>query len=179
MSDVAQILGLAGPKTGANGASASDLDQLKPSGTPLGRGKQTSSSSKQKKLTGMQREVLELLESNHRASHALYQGFGKTSLKQKWQERKKSPAVKWIRKSFRNPARAALAGENGVLHLGVILFRTTHALVRGCSLQDGSTTSTVSRTLRATTCSLHTLVLLKYTGREEEVGEGKLRLLWS
>ncbi|KAL3658679.1 hypothetical protein V7S43_016315 [Phytophthora oleae] len=112
MSDVAQILGLAGPKTGANGASASDLDQLKPSGTPVGRGKQSGGSGKQKKLTGMQREVLELLESNHRASHALYQGFGKTSLKQKWQERKKSPAVKWIRKSFRNPARAALAGEN-------------------------------------------------------------------
>ncbi|KAG1697747.1 hypothetical protein DVH05_015705 [Phytophthora capsici] len=113
MSDVAQILGLTGPKTGANGASASDLDQLKPSGTPVGRGKQTGGSTKQKKLTGMQREVLELLESNHRTSHALYQGFGKTSLKQKWQERKKSPAVKWIRKSFRNPARAALAGETG------------------------------------------------------------------
>ncbi|KAI9980610.1 hypothetical protein PInf_009912 [Phytophthora infestans] len=114
MSDVAQILGLAGPKTGANGAAAGDLGQLKPSGaSPSVRGKASGSSSKQKKLTGMQREVLELLESSHRASHALYQGFGKTSLKQKWQERKKSPAVKWIRKSFRNPARAALAGENG------------------------------------------------------------------
>ncbi|KUF91632.1 26S protease regulatory subunit 8 [Phytophthora nicotianae] len=114
MSDVAQILGLAGPKSGANGAAASDLDQLKPSGaSPSVRGKSSGNASKQKKLTGMQREVLELLESSHRASHALYQGFGKTSLKQKWQERKKSPAVKWIRKSFRNPARAALAGENG------------------------------------------------------------------
>ncbi|GMF19350.1 unnamed protein product [Phytophthora lilii] len=112
MSDVAQILGLAGSKAGANGAAASDLDQLKPSGaTPAARGKQ-SGAGKQKKLTGMQREVLELLESNHRASHALYQGFGKTSLKQKWQERKKSPAVKWLRKSFRNPARAGLAGES-------------------------------------------------------------------
>ncbi|OWZ22148.1 hypothetical protein PHMEG_0003205 [Phytophthora megakarya] len=114
MSDVAQILGLAGPKSGANGAAASDLDQLKPSGAPpTSRGKQSGGSSKQKKLTGMQREVLELLESNHRASHALYQGFGKTSLKQKWQERRKSPAVKWIRKSFRNPARSSLAGESG------------------------------------------------------------------
>ncbi|RLN97057.1 hypothetical protein BBJ28_00014703 [Nothophytophthora sp. Chile5] len=72
-----------------------------------------SSASKQKKLTGMQREVLELLESNHRASHALYQGFGKTTLKQKWQDQKKSPAVKWLRKPFRNPARADLAGESG------------------------------------------------------------------
>ncbi|KAG3179495.1 hypothetical protein PC128_g15920 [Phytophthora cactorum] len=114
MSDVAQILGLAGPKSGANGAPASDLDQLKPSGaSPSVRGKSSGGTGKQKKLTGMQREVLELLESSHRASHALYQGFGKTSLKQKWQERKKSPAVKWIRKSFRNPARVALAGENG------------------------------------------------------------------
>ncbi|POM74097.1 Swr1 complex subunit Swc4 [Phytophthora palmivora] len=114
MSDVAQILGLAGPKSGANGTAASDLDQLKPSGAPpAARGKQSGGTSKQKKLTGMQREVLELLESNHRASHALYQGFGKTSLKQKWQARQKSPAVKWIRKSFRNPARASLTGENG------------------------------------------------------------------
>ncbi|KAE8886398.1 hypothetical protein PF005_g10538 [Phytophthora fragariae] len=114
MSDVAQILGLGGPKSGANGAAASDLDQLKPSGAPpTVRGKQSGGASKQKKLTGMQREVLELLESNHRASHALYQGFGKTSLKQKWQERKKSPAVKWVRKSFRNPARAGLPGESG------------------------------------------------------------------
>ncbi|KAG6612216.1 Swr1 complex subunit Swc4 [Phytophthora cinnamomi] len=114
MSDVAQILGLAGPKSGANGAAASDLDQLKPSGaSPAVRSKQGGGANKQKKLTGMQREVLELLESNHRASHALYQGFGKTSLKQKWQERKKSPAVKWLRKSFRNPARAGLPGESG------------------------------------------------------------------
>ncbi|KAL4134216.1 hypothetical protein PRNP1_004818 [Phytophthora ramorum] len=110
MSDVAQILGLAGPKSGTNGAAASDLGQLKPSGVKQSGG---SGASKQKKLTGMQREVLELLESNHRASHALYQGFGKTSLKQKWQERQKSPAVKWLRKSFRNPARAALVGESG------------------------------------------------------------------
>ncbi|EGZ18954.1 hypothetical protein PHYSODRAFT_559488 [Phytophthora sojae] len=114
MSDVAQILGLAGPKSGANGAAASELDQLKPTGaSPAVRGKQSGGASKQKKLTGMQREVLELLESNHRASHALYQGFGKTTLKQKWQERKKSPAVKWLRKSFRNPARAGLPGESG------------------------------------------------------------------
>lgn len=114
MSDVAQILGLAGPKSGANGAAAGDLGQLKPSGaSPAVRGKHSGGASKQKKLTGMQREVLELLESNHRASHALYQGFGKTSLKQKWQERKKSPAIRWLRKSFRNPARAPLAGETG------------------------------------------------------------------
>jgi len=105
MSDVAQILGLAGAKSGANGSAASDLDQLKPSGAPPGR--RTSSGGKQKKLTGM-----ELLESSHRANHALYQGFGKTSLKQKWQERQKSPAVKWLRKSFRNPARAGMAGES-------------------------------------------------------------------
>ncbi|GMF20731.1 unnamed protein product [Phytophthora fragariaefolia] len=110
MSDVAQILGLAGSKASANG----ELEQLKPSGaSPAARSKQSGGGSKQKKLTGMQREVLELLESNHRASHALYQGFGKTSLKQKWQERKKSPAVKWLRKSFRNPARAGLPGESG------------------------------------------------------------------
>ncbi|RLN88296.1 hypothetical protein BBJ28_00009167 [Nothophytophthora sp. Chile5] len=124
MSDVAQILGLAGPNASNGGAAgataggaAGDLNQLKPSGAPPAslalRGRQNSSASKQKKLTGMQREVLELLESNHRASHALYQGFGKTSLKQKWQDQKKSPAVKWLRKPFRNPARADLAGESG------------------------------------------------------------------
>ncbi|UIZ23866.1 hypothetical protein KXD40_009724 [Peronospora effusa] len=112
MSDVAQILGLSGSKASTNGTVASNLDQLKPSGvSPAARGKQNNTISKQKKLTGMQREVLELLESNHRAGHALYQGFGKTSLKQKWKERKSSPAVKWLRKSFRNPARASLAGE--------------------------------------------------------------------
>ncbi|CEG49883.1 hypothetical protein, variant 2 [Plasmopara halstedii] len=112
MSDVAQILGLAGPQSSANAAVANDLDQLKPSGaSPMVRGKLVDGNGKQKKLTGMQREVLELLESSHRANHALYQGFGKTSLKQKWQEKKNSPAVKWIRKSFRNPARAGLAGE--------------------------------------------------------------------
>ncbi|CAI5742535.1 unnamed protein product [Peronospora destructor] len=112
MGDVAQILGLAGSKSRTNGTVSSDLDQLKPSGvSPAARGKQINRNSKQKKLTGMQREVLELLESNHRASHALYQGFGKTSLKQKWQERKSVPAAKWLRKSFRNPARASLAGE--------------------------------------------------------------------
>ncbi|CAH0478500.1 unnamed protein product [Peronospora belbahrii] len=114
MSDVAQILGLAGSKSSVNGTTSSDLDQLKPSGPSVeARGKKNGSTCRQKKLTGMQREVLELLESNHRASHALYQGFGKTSLKQKWQEHKKSPAVKWLRKSFRNPARASLPGETG------------------------------------------------------------------
>ena len=112
MGDVAQILGLASARSGSNGAAVADLDQLKPSGaSPAARNKSSSGASKQKKLTGMQREVLELLESNHRASHALYQGFGKTSLKQKWQERKTSPATKWLRKCFRNPARASLAGE--------------------------------------------------------------------
>ncbi|RLN47633.1 hypothetical protein BBJ29_007703 [Phytophthora kernoviae] len=120
MSDVAQILGLAGSKAGANGgpgaAAATELNQLKPSGaSPASlalHGKQ-SGGSKQKKLTGMQREVLELLESNHRVSHALYQGFGKTSLKQKWKERRSLPAIKWLRKPFRNPARATLTGESG------------------------------------------------------------------
>ena len=112
MGDVAQILGLASAKSGANGTAVAKLSQLKPSGvSPSMRNNLNSSASKQKKLTGMQREVLELLESNHRASHALYQGFGKTSLKQKWQERKTSPATKWLRKCFRNPARASLAGE--------------------------------------------------------------------
>lgn len=112
MSDVAQILGLTGPKSSTNDTVLNDLNQMKPSGASVSaRGKQTGKSSKQKKLTGMQREVLELLESNHRASHALYQGFGKTSLKQKWQEHKKVPAVKWLRRSFRNPARASLPGE--------------------------------------------------------------------
>lgn len=113
MSDVAQILGLAGHKPSVNGAAVNDLDHFKPSGTsPSIRGKNAGFNSKQKKLTGMQREVLELLESSHRASHALYQGFGKTSLKQQWQGCKNKPAVKWVRKTFQNPARASLPGES-------------------------------------------------------------------
>ncbi|TMW61575.1 hypothetical protein Poli38472_012766 [Pythium oligandrum] len=112
MSDVAQILGLNGPGGGASGANtgadavAKELESLKP--TAAGQKPKKASG---KKLTGMQREVLELLESNHRVNHALYPGFNKLTLQQKWRERKDRPAVKWLRKSFRNPARAELAGE--------------------------------------------------------------------
>lgn len=140
MSDVAQILGLAGPQAGTGagpaGIPAGELEQLKPTGpSPAGR-MRSSSGARPKKLTGMQREVLELLESTHRASHSLYQGFSKPTLQQKWKERKQAPAVKWCvecfaaisfrlhwrrtnscdvrsRKPFRNPARATLAGEDG------------------------------------------------------------------
>lgn len=112
MSDVAQILGIAAPGAAGRAASAKhDLDQLKPTSTGTPRGAAASGGIKPKKLTGMQREVLELLESTHRVNHALYPGFKKTSLQQKWKEHSKSPAVKWLRKPFRNPARADLAGE--------------------------------------------------------------------
>lgn len=96
MSDVAQILGLAGPGGGGSGpagpARASDLSQLKPAGAPAGPAR---AKGRPKKLTGMQREVLELLESSHRASHSLYQGFSKPTLRQKWSERRHTPATKW------------------------------------------------------------------------------------
>ncbi|KAI9910025.1 hypothetical protein PsorP6_011202 [Peronosclerospora sorghi] len=168
--DVAQILGI---KASANGSAPGDLDQLKPSGaSPIVRGKLTGVASKQKKLTGMQREVLELLESNHRASHALYHGFGKTSLKQKWQERKKSPAVKWLRKPFRNPARASLAGESG--EAGLVL---THWVKAHVELSDYvfARFNVKSETTSYTDEDYHTVLaphvdpLLKWTKEETDV----------
>ncbi|KAJ0400404.1 hypothetical protein P43SY_001682 [Pythium insidiosum] len=112
MSDVAQILGLSGASTGPTSgadAVAKELESLKPTSAPqaAGKGKQ----KKPKKLTGMQREVLELLENNHRVSHALYPGFSKLTLQQKWKERKDRPAVRWVRRAFTNPARRDLPGE--------------------------------------------------------------------
>jgi DNA methyltransferase 1-associated protein 1 len=114
MGDVAQILGLNAGATASSAIStrpdavAKELESLKPTGTtPAARTK----TKKPKKLTGMQREVLELLESNHRVNHALYPGLSKLTLQQKWKERRDRPAVQWIRKSFQNPARAELAGE--------------------------------------------------------------------
>lgn len=102
MSDVAQILGLAAPggagAGGPSGAHATELEQLKPTGPSpsLARPRGASGTAgKPKKLTGMQREVLELLESTHRVNHSLYQGFSKPTLQQKWKERKHTPAVKW------------------------------------------------------------------------------------
>jgi len=102
MSDVAQILGLAAPggaaAGGPGGGHATELEQLKPAGTSVALSRARGGSGaagKPKKLTGMQREVLELLESTHRAGHSLYQGFSKPTLQQKWKERKLTPAVKW------------------------------------------------------------------------------------
>ncbi|KAF1318805.1 DNA methyltransferase 1-associated protein 1, partial [Globisporangium splendens] len=117
MSDVAQILGITAPAGASAAASAaagtSELEKLKPSGTSHGGGASSvAKNSKQKKLSGMQREVLELLESTHRVNHSLYPGLSRLSLQQKWKQRKGVPAVKWLRKPFRNPARVELAGEN-------------------------------------------------------------------
>lgn len=100
MSDVAQILGIAAPGSAAAGASsiASELDKLKPAGASPASAAAAAAmrvkNSKQKKLSGMQREVLELLESTHRVNHALYPGVSKLSLQQKWKQHK-APAVKW------------------------------------------------------------------------------------
>lgn len=99
MSDVAQILGIAAQGNAAAGAATgnSELDKLKPTGVHHAAASSVSSrmkSGKQKKLSGMQREVLELLESNHRVNHSLYPGLSKLSLQQKWKQHK-APAVKW------------------------------------------------------------------------------------
>lgn len=100
MSDVAQILGIAAPGNAATGASSAsaaggELDKLKPAGaSPASSLSARAKNSKQKKLSGMQREVLELLESTHRVNHALYPGLSKLSLQQKWKQHK-APAVKW------------------------------------------------------------------------------------
>lgn len=103
MSDVAQILGIAAPGNATATPAASsavaggELEKLKPAGMSPALSAATSArakNSKQKKLSGMQREVLELLESTHRVSHALYPGLSKLSLQQKWKQHK-APAVKW------------------------------------------------------------------------------------
>lgn len=104
MSDVAQILGIAAPgnaaAVGISSSSATaggELDKLKPAGVSPASSAAASArakNSKQKKLSGMQREVLELLESTHRVNHALYPGLSKLSLQQKWKQHK-APAVKW------------------------------------------------------------------------------------
>jgi hypothetical protein len=96
MSDVAQILGIAAPAGASATAGSSELEKLKPSGTPHSGGASSAAkNNKQKKLSGMQREVLELLESTHRVNHSLYPGLSKLSLQEKWKQRKGVPAVKW------------------------------------------------------------------------------------
>ncbi|TYZ66374.1 hypothetical protein PybrP1_011478 [[Pythium] brassicae (nom. inval.)] len=129
MSDVAQILGLAAPGASAAAtaaaATASELEKLKPAATSASASAQKG--AKQKKPSGMRREVLELLESTHRASHALLPGLNTLSLQQKWRQRRAIPAVKWQRKPFRNPARAGLAGESEAAGLTLSHWMKAHA----------------------------------------------------
>lgn len=94
MGDVAQILGLAAPGASAAAtATASELEKLKPASAAASMS--AHKGAKQKKPSGMRREVLELLESTHRASHALLPGLNTLSLQQKWRQRRSIPAVKW------------------------------------------------------------------------------------
>lgn len=92
MSDVAQILGLAAPAAAASSAVNNELEKLKPASSSSSS---AVAKSKQRKPSGMRREVLELLESTHRASHALLPGLSALSLQQKWRQRRAIPAVKW------------------------------------------------------------------------------------
>ncbi|DAZ96245.1 TPA: hypothetical protein N0F65_012548 [Lagenidium giganteum] len=169
MSDVAQILGLA---PGATNAAANELEQLKPSGTPVGgAAKASKPKGKAKKLTGMQREVLELLESNHRVSHALYPGFSKPSLQQQWKEHK-SPAVKWTRKAFRNPARREFAGESDSNGLELSHWVKAHVdapeyVFARFNVQCNVTTFTDEEYAKA--LATHHDVLMKWTKQETDV----------
>ncbi|CCI45976.1 unnamed protein product [Albugo candida] len=97
MGDVAQILGIKSESNAALEKVATPVSGNKP---PL------------KKLTGMQREVLGLMESSYRGHHAFYPSIPKQSLQQKWKAHKSIPAIKWKKLSFQNPARKDLPGEN-------------------------------------------------------------------
>ena len=92
MGDVAQILGI---QASAANADASEVEQLKALASGSNASQRSAMSKhRAKKVTGMQREVLELLESNHRVNHAMYPGMSKPSLIQKWKQHK-GPAVQW------------------------------------------------------------------------------------
>jgi hypothetical protein len=93
MSDVAQILGIQAPVSSGTNGDVSNLHQLASS-------KPKKAKNRGKRLKGMHREVMELLENNHRANHALYPGVNKKSLVQKWRENKGKPAVKWYFKIY-------------------------------------------------------------------------------